>query len=51
MFATRTGIEIDPSIYIENSVMEQLIKKINAGEVVLRFKDLEKGNSILICAP
>ena len=41
MFATRTGIEIDPSIYIENRVTEELMKaKFSAGDLVPRFKDL-----------
>ena len=41
MFATRTGMEIDPSIYIENSVMEELTKtKFSAGDVVPRFNYL-----------
>ena len=43
MFATRTGIEIDPSIYIENRVTEELMKaKFSAGDLVPRFKDLER---------
>ena len=51
MFATRTGIKIDPSIYIEKKVMEELIKaKFSAGNLVPIFKDLERGKSILICA-
>ena len=41
MFATRTGVEIDPSIYIENKVMEDLMKeKFSAGGLVPRFKYL-----------
>ena len=42
MFATRTGINIYPSIYIENKVMDKLMKeKISADDLVPRFKDLE----------
>ena len=49
MFATRTGIEIYPSIYIVKKVMEELMKeKINAGYLVPRLKYLERGNSIFI---
>ena len=52
IFATRTGINIYPSIYIENKVMDKLMKeKISADDLVPRFKDLEWGKSILICAP
>ena len=41
MFATSMGVKIDPSIYIENKVMEELMKaKFNAGKLVPRFKDL-----------
>ena len=41
IFSTRTGIEIYPSIYIENKVMEELMKEnFSAGNLVPRFKDL-----------
>ena len=41
MFATRTGIEIYTSIYIENKLMEELMKaKFGAGGLVPIFKDL-----------
>ena len=52
MFATRTGIKIYPSIYIGNKVIEELMKaKFSSGDLVQIFKDLERGKSILICAP
>ena len=52
MFATRTGIKIYPYIYTENKVMEELMKaKFSVGNLVPIFKELEIGNSILICAP
>ena len=38
MFATRTGIEIDPSIYIEKKVMKELMIFLNAGDLVPIFK-------------
>ena len=39
MFATRTGVEIDPSIYIENKEMEELMEeKFSAGKLVPIFK-------------
>ena len=52
MFSTRMGIEIDLPIYIEKQGMEKLMKaKFSAAKLVPRFKDLERGNYILICAP
>ena len=52
MFATSMDVEIDPYICIKNKVMKELIKgNFTAGDLVPRFKDLERGNSILICAP
>ena len=52
MFTTRTGIKIDPSIYIDNRVMEELMKTIfSSVDLVPRFKDLERGNYILLCIP
>ena len=52
MFATKTGDKIDSSIYIENKMMEELMKsEFSAGDLVPIFKDLERGNSILICNP
>ena len=51
MFSRRTDVEIGPSIYIENKLMEELMNaKFSAGNLVPIFKDLERGNSILICA-
>ena len=51
MFVTRTGIKIDLFIYIGNKVTEELMKeKFSSGSLVPRFKDLERGDSILICA-
>ena len=45
IFDTGTGVEIDPSIYIENNLMEELMKeKFSAGNLVPRFKDLEIGD-------
>ena len=41
MFAKSKGIKIDPSIYIENRVMEQLTKaEFIAGNLVTRLKGL-----------
>ena len=41
MFTTRTGVEIDPSIYIEHKVMEELMKaNFSIGNLVPKFKDL-----------
>ena len=52
IFATRTGVEIDLFIFIENKVIEDLmIAKFSAGNLVPGFKVLERGDYILICAP
>ena len=52
MFYTRTGVKIDPSIYIDNKVMEELTKaKFSAGGLMPIFKDIERGKYILICVP
>ena len=43
---------MDPSIYLEDKVMTELMSgKFVPGNVVPRFKDLEQGKSILLCAP
>ena len=42
IFSTRTGIDIDPSIYIQNRVMEELMnKKFSAGDLVPRLKEFK----------
>ena len=52
MFSVHTGIAVDPSIYIEDKVMTELTSgKFVPGDMVPRFKDLERGNSMLISAP
>ena len=43
MFAMRKSIKIDPSIYIENRVMEELMKaKFSAGDLVPRLEKIIK---------
>ena len=43
IFATKTGVVIYPSIYIENKVMEEFMKeKFSAGDLLKIFKDLER---------
>ena len=52
MFGTRMGVNIDPYIYIENKIIEELMKeKFSAGNLVPRFKDLKRGSSILRYVP
>ena len=52
MFYTRMVIEIDLSTKISKKVMKGLLKaKFSAGNLVPRFKDLERGNYILLCIP